>query len=182
MDKLTNLVVDTSLTGNQLKEICISIGIKYYLPKAGCVERIKKRLAVVEKEEADRVVETNRGKKRETRQSLAKNNKKLKVETTKRITRATVKQSEERDDGDEDEEIIEDEEINDEQEDTGDNVDDVEDTGDYTVKNKKRLGRFFYEFVHFFKKSRHFLTSKVYMSLFKQKKSVLFIKISKNTY
>ncbi len=69
MDKLTNLVVDTSLTGNQLKEICISIGIKYYLPKAGCVERIKKRLAVVEKEEADRVVETNRGKKRETRQS-----------------------------------------------------------------------------------------------------------------
>jgi hypothetical protein len=122
MDKLTNRVVDTSLTGNQLKEICISIGIKYYLPKAGCVERIKKRLAVVEKEEADRVVETNRGKKRETRQSLAKNNKKLKVETTKRITRATVKQSEERDDGDEDEEIIEDEEINDEQEDTGDNV------------------------------------------------------------
>jgi hypothetical protein len=68
-DKLTNLVVDSRLTGKQLKEICISIGIKYYLPKSGCVERIKKRLAVVEKEEADRVVETNRGKKRETRQS-----------------------------------------------------------------------------------------------------------------
>ena len=46
----------------------------------------------------------------------------------------------------------------------------------YTVKNKKRLGRFFYEFVHFFKKSRHFLTSKVYMSLFKQKKKRLIYK------
>ena len=69
MDKLKNLVVDTSLTGK--------LGIKYYLPKTGCVERIKKRLVVVETEEADKVVETNRGIKRETRQTLAKNNCKV---------------------------------------------------------------------------------------------------------
>ncbi len=50
------------------------------------------------------------------------------------------------------------------------------------LKIKSVSDAFFYEFVHFFKKSRHFLTSKVYMSLFKQNKSVLFIKISKKTF
>ena len=61
-DKLKNLNVDTSLTGKQLEEMCFSIGIKYCLPKAGYVERITKILVVEEKEEADKVMETNRGK------------------------------------------------------------------------------------------------------------------------
>jgi hypothetical protein len=44
-----------------LEEICLTIGIKYYLPKPKCVERIKKRLDVLKKEEE--TSEPNKGKK-----------------------------------------------------------------------------------------------------------------------
>ena len=102
MHKLKNVVVDTSLSGKQLQEICISIGIKYYLPKSGCVERIKKRLEIVEKE--DKLKETNRGKKRENSQPLSESNKKKKISriVEKRITRAAAKQNEQADEEDED--------------------------------------------------------------------------------
>ena len=66
-----------TLTSNAGQEICIVIGIKYYLPKSGCVERIKKRLEIVEKE--DKLKETNRGKKRENRQPLSESDEKKKL-------------------------------------------------------------------------------------------------------
>jgi hypothetical protein len=123
MDKLNNIILDTSLSGKQLQEICISIGINYYLPKVGCVERIKKRLEHVEKEE-DKLKETTRGKKRGNRQPLTERNKKKKIETIveKRITRAAAKQNDEageEEDEDEqaDEDIDEDEQADEEEED-----------------------------------------------------------------
>jgi hypothetical protein len=44
MDNLNDIKVDTDLSGKQFEKICLTIGIKYYLPKPKCVERIKKRL------------------------------------------------------------------------------------------------------------------------------------------
>ena len=76
MDNLNDIKVDTDLSGKQLKEICLTIGIKYYLPKPKCVERIKKRLEVLKKEEE--TSEPNEGEKRLTSSSPPQYNKRKK--------------------------------------------------------------------------------------------------------
>jgi hypothetical protein len=76
MDKLKDIKVNTDLSGKQLEEICLTIGIKYYLPKPKCVERIKKRLDVLKKEEE--TSEPNKGKKRVTSSSPPQYNKRKK--------------------------------------------------------------------------------------------------------
>jgi hypothetical protein len=76
MDKLKDIKVNTDLSGIQLEEICLTIGIKYYLPKPKCVERIKKRFEVLKKEEE--TSEQNKGKKRVTSSSPPQYNKRKK--------------------------------------------------------------------------------------------------------
>jgi hypothetical protein len=118
MDKLKDIKVNADLSGKQLKEICLTIGIKYYLLKPKCVERIKKRLEVLKKEEE--TSEPNEGEKRVTSSSPPQYNKRKKgskkekanirasdKRTTRRSCTKVIIDDDEDNDTDKDDQIVE---------------------------------------------------------------------------